>query len=250
MALGDIQAMINIGAALGLIVTCIIIGHKSKLLGFLGFSAVFGTGLSYIVSVFRSFQVMFDMFSWIPIIGIFLRDLPDILAIMLNYVGPEIRWAGPMALWVGRALWGALFGIALLDIPRKFLGEEGWSGASGMRKLFVISMSVMLTIMTLLLICYQLSEGGCAFVDSLCRVREGIYTIIIPVVLVGTFVVNLAAFFITIANAFSRSEGDTTTMFKESFKDIFSAVMIIGVFSFKVIIPLLSPTGGTIVNVW
>lgn len=238
----DIPQMINLGAVLGVIIGGIIVGRRLKMIGTFTLAVFFGSGLTYIVSILRVFQPLFNIFHFIPFVGIFLRDIPNILSIIVNQVGFDVI-QGPFALWFGKAMWGIVFGINI-DIAIKLL-QNVQSNVS--RTVVVILVSFMF-LMTLMLMAYQLSGIGCAFAESLCQINQGIYPALIPIVLMASFLTNIVMFIYPIVIALKE---DRPT--KDNLLEIAFAVIAVGFMSFRIWIPIAAGLTGnqaTIVNIW
>lgn len=243
--IGDITSMLNIGAVLVLIVAAIMFGHVTGFLGTFGLGAIFGSGLAYLVTILKFFQPLFGILNFIPVIGIFLKDMPDIIGILVNEFTTGVA-GGSYSVWLGRAMWGMVFGINI-DVARKLLSHD--VGAAG--KLAIIALVSFMFLMTFMLMAYQLSGTGCAFVDSLCQINKGIYPTLIPIILIASFIVNIIMFFYPIVVAFTR--GGSTDALKENLKDIAFAVVAVGFMSYRVWIPIAAGLTGnqaTILNLW
>ncbi|MBR9678864.1 MAG: hypothetical protein GON13_01200 [Nanoarchaeota archaeon] len=235
---GDISAMINVGAVLVLIISLIMVGATLNVAAPLALGGVFGSALPYIISVMRMFQPLFDLLgNIIPFLGIFIKDLPDILALIVNQIGFEARSLGIIAFWFGRFMWGVLFGVPF-TITKRFLDRY----ENGLQRGIITLFGVFLSICVFMLMLVQLSNIGCGYVDSLCSLQQGMYAASIPLFLIGTFIANIGLFSITLKSAYDRG-GLSGENLKENAIDIFSTMFIIGVFSFRVWIPAIAGWG-------
>lgn len=244
----DFAGGLNILLVLLAILLWTAVGQLVRLRGLFFFGALYMHAFSYILSVMNVFRGLFDFFSFIPVIGVLLKDLPDILTLIFNNIGP-FEMMGPYASPVYRFFLGALLGISAIDIVlilKRAIGAESLTA-----KLGLVLISIVLIMCALLITIYQVSDAGCAIIDSLCLLKQGIYIVIIPLAVFASFVANMAAFIFTLVEIF-RSSGNMSVgeMLSSNIRSILAAVLIVSVFSVSVILPLIQPASSAAVNLW
>jgi hypothetical protein len=250
MGLGDFDSAIKVGLALTLIIGFIMFGHLTLAPFLWGLGAFFIFGLPYLTSTLRLFQPLFDLAGAVPVFGIFLRDLPDLLAIIVNEIPMQVSdWSGPLSNLIGRGMWGASFGL-VIDF-----GMRLWMVAGSLpARIAVLGTTLFNLFMVLMLMTYQLADVTSNILPSFEAIKTGIYPIMIPVILIATFFLNIVMFVFPIYMAL-RKRGGGMEALKDNARDILFAMLVAGIFSFRVWIPVAAKVfaggaGGTIVNPW
>jgi hypothetical protein len=152
-----------------------------------------------------------------------------------------------IATWLDKALWGLVLGF-VIDFGRRWLDAV----KSALAKFVVCVLTGVVLFMVFLMMLYMLSSIASTFIPSFEALSGNIYILLMPIILIGTFLFNIGTFVYTISQAFGRGGGSEA--FKKNMGDIFFAMIGVGIVSFRVLIPVAAmifrPGAGTIINPW